>query len=102
MGGQLFVGRCPTLLVFDLRDRLLDTAGTAADRSRHPVELAQTVVDRTADTRHGKRLELDPAFGIEPLDRVDQAEHTRADEISRVDTRGQAGADTAGDELHQR
>jgi hypothetical protein len=52
--------------------------------------------------RGGERLELDAAPRVEPLDRVDEAEHPGADEVARIDARRQAGADTTGDELHQR
>ncbi len=80
----------------------LDVAGPAADRPRHPVELAQPVVDGTADAGRGERLELHASVGLEPLDGVDQAEHPGADQIAGIDARRQAGADTAGDELHER
>ena len=45
---------------------------------------------------------LTPRDGVEPLDSIDEAEHARTDEIARIDAVGQAGTDTAGDELDQR
>ena len=86
----------------ELGERPLDLAGPAAHRPRHPVERAQPVEDRAADARHGERLELHAALGVEALDGVDQAEHAGADEVARIDAVRQAGADTTGDELHQR
>ena len=71
-------------------------------RPRHPVELAQPVVDRPADPRRGERLELHAALRIEALDGVDQPEHPGADQVARVDARRQPGADTTGDELDER
>ena len=100
--GELFVGRATTETVLELGERPLDAARPAAHRSRHPVELAEPVVHRTADARHGERLELHATLGIETFDGVDQAEHARADEVARVDARRQAGTHTTGDELDQR
>ena len=76
--------------VLEFGERPLDLAGAAAHRARHPVELAQPVVDRAPDAWHGERLELDPALGIEPFDGIDQAEHAGADQIARVDAARQA------------
>jgi hypothetical protein len=100
--GQLLVRRRAALLVFELGDRLLDAARPAANRPRHPVELAQAVVHRPTDPWHRERLELDTSFRIEPFDRVDQAEDAGADQVTGVDARREARADTTGDELDQR
>ena len=86
----------------ELVDRSFDLPRSRADRTRHPVELAQAVVDRAPDARRGERLELHPALGIEPLDGVDQPEYAGADEVARVDAGRQSGADAAGDELDER
>ena len=77
-------GRC---LCLELGDRPLDLACPAAHRPRHPVELAQPVVDRAADAGRGERLELHAAVGLEPLDGVDQPEHAGADQIAGIDAR---------------
>ena len=102
VGGQLFVGGRPTVLGLELGDRPLDVAGPAPNRPRNPVELAQSVVDGTADAGRGERLELHAPVGLEPLDGVDQPEHPGADQIAGIDARRQAGTDAAGDELHER
>ena len=102
VGRHLLVGGRPAVLGLELGDRALDVARPAADRPRHPVELTQPVVDGAADTGRGERLELHASVGLEPLDGVDQAEHPGADQITGIDARRQAGADTAGDELHER
>ncbi len=100
--GQLSVSRGATIAMLELGERRLDAARMRAHRARHPVELSQAVVDRTADPRPGEGLELDPLIGIEPLDRVDQTEHPIGDEVTRIDRGRQTRADTTGDELHQR
>ena len=95
------VGR-PAVTTLELGERRLDLASPAAHRPRHPVERSQAIEDRATDARYGERLELDTAFGIEPLDGIDEAEHAGTDQVARVDAVGQAGADTAGDELDER
>jgi hypothetical protein len=88
--------------VLELGDRPLDLARPAADRPRHPVELAEPVVDRAADARRGERLELHAPVGLEAIDGVDQSEHSGADQVAGIDAVRQTGADTTGDELDER
>ena len=102
VGCQLLVGRRATERVLELGEGALDLAGSAAYRPRHPVELAQAVVDGAPDARRGERLELHTALGIEAIDGVDQTEHAGADEVARVDAARQSGTDTTGDELDER
>ena len=82
--------------------RALDLLRPGAHRAGYPIELPQPVVDRSADAGHRERLELDAALEVEPLDRIDQSEHTRADEVTGIDTGGKPGADPTGDELDER
>src|SRR4029079_3823915 len=102
VGRELFVARRAAERVLELGERTLDLAGAAAHRTRYPIELSQPVVDRASDARSGERLELDATLGIETVDRVDQTEHARADEIAWVHAAGQSSADTTGDELDER
>ena len=89
-------------LLLERSDRALDLARASPHGPRHPVERAQLVDDRAADTCHSEGLELDLAVRVEPLDRADQAEQPVRDEVLLVDVRGKARADAAGDELHER
>ena len=91
-GGQLGLARGALQLVLELGLGRLDFAGARADRARHPVERAQLVDDRAADPGHREGLELDPALGLEALDRADQAHQAVGDQVGVVDVRGQARA----------
>jgi hypothetical protein len=73
-----------------------------AHRARHPVQRAQFVDDRAADPGHREGLELDPALGLEALDRADQADQAVGDQVGVLDVGRQAGAEAAGDELDHR
>ena len=89
-------------LLLELGDRPLDVARAGAHRARHPVDGAQLVDDRALDPRDRVRLELDPAVGVEALDRVDEPEEPVGDEIALLDVRRQTAGEPAGDELDQR
>jgi hypothetical protein len=99
--GNFFFVRGTTECVLEVGDRVLHRARPRANRTGHPVERPQAVEDRTADARHGVRLELHAMIGIEFVDCVHQPEHARAHEIGRVDRLRQTGAETAGHELHE-
>ncbi len=99
---HLLVGRRPLQLGLELGVRLLDVAGTGANRARHPVERAQLVDDRALDPGHGEGLELDLAVGIESLDRADQPEQAVGDQVGLLDVGREPGRHPAGDELDQR
>src|SRR6185295_1428310 len=99
---QLGLARRPLQLMLELGLRRLDFAGARADRTRHPVQRAQLVDDRAADAGHREGLELDPALGVEALDRPDQAHQAVGDQVGVVDVRGQARPEPAGDELDHR
>src|SRR5690606_9683429 len=83
-------------------DRSLDLASPAAHRPRHPVLRPEIVENRAANALHRVGLELPASAGAELLAGVDQAEDRRPEEVTRVDVRGQSGADLACHVLDQR
>ena len=102
VGGDLGVVRRASVRRLEIGDGPLDLPCPRPHRARHPVQLAQAVVDGAADPWRGERLELHRPLRIEALDGVDQPEHARADEIARIHRVRQPGTDATGDELDER
>ena len=90
LAGDLLVGRDPVELGLELGVGPLDLAGAGPNRSGNPVEGAQLVEDRAADTRDRVRLEADLTGQVESLDRVDQADEAVGDQVALLDM-GRAG-----------
>src|SRR4249920_587154 len=99
---DLLVGRRAHELLLQRRDRALDLTRARAHGAGHPVERAELVDDRAADPRHREGLELDLPRRVEALDSADETEEAVRDEVLLVHVRGEAGADAAGNELHER
>ena len=87
---DLLVRRCAVQLLLERGDRTLDLARAGADGAWNPVERAELVDDRPADSCHREGLELDLPVGIEALDRADQPEEPVRHEILLVHVRRQA------------
>jgi hypothetical protein len=82
-------------------ERGLHFASAAAHRARYPVERTQSVEHGSANARHREGLEFHTPLGIEALDGIDEAKHAGTDQVARIDTVGQARANTAGNELDE-
>ena len=81
-----------------------DSTSRARLRTERGTQSSERRPSNTAPRMRGTAnvSNLTPRVGVEALDGVDQAEHAGADQVAGVDAVGQAGTDTAGDELHQR
>src|SRR6185437_3002501 len=100
-GGLLLFGRLPSegggQLVLDL----LDLPSLPAHAPRHPVGVADAVVDGPADPVGGEGLEADPTPGVEPVDGVDEALGAVALEVIQLGLPGEGGRDVPGHVLDQ-
>ena len=88
-----FVGRrSATVLGLKKFGRFVEFAGFAADESRDPVHRAQFVEHCASYTWDAVGFEFDPAFHIERIDRIHQAENPGADQVVEFDTFGKLRA----------
>ena len=100
--GDLLIHRRTTEFMLQRADRIFDVARARAHRAGHPVELAQAVEDGAANTWDGVRLELHTVLWIETFDRTHQTEYACLDQVARIDSLRQVGAESSSDELDQR
>src|SRR5262249_50087064 len=63
-------------------------------RSRRPVQIAETVEDRAPDSHLRVGLEFDVALRFELIDGIKQADDARIDEILQFDIAGQSSSDS--------
>ena len=101
MAGDFVFGWCTTECVLELGDCALHRTRPGAHRPRYPGEGPQAVEDRTADARHGVRLELHSMIGVEFVDRIHETKDAGAHEIGGVDRLRQTRRETAGNELDE-
>ena len=65
---QLYFLRRSSEPVFEIGERAVDLARLGAGRTRHPVERAQFVEDRSPDARHSIGFEFHSTVGVEVLE----------------------------------
>src|SRR5690606_13746499 len=94
---RLAIQRARQLL---LRGR--DLALLPPDAARHVVVLAQIVEDRAADAGRRVRAERQAAPRVEALDRVDQADAARTDEVVQLDLYAERAQDLSRHVMHER
>ena len=99
--GDVRVARLAADLGLELADRVRHGARLAMHRARRPVELAQPVEHRAADTDAGVSLETRAASGRIVGRRLEQAEHAGLDEVVDFHRRRQSAGQVIGDALHQ-
>ncbi len=81
-------------------DGPLHLAGLGPGGARGPVHGPEFVEDGPPDADGGVALELDPLFGVEAVEGLDQPDHPGADQVVQLDGSGDPHGDPARDVLH--
>jgi hypothetical protein len=77
--------------------RFLDSAGLPAQRARAPVKVAQAIQYRPVYAVFGVRLEFNMAGGVKPLNRLDQSQDARMDQVFKKNMRWKPVVNSLGD-----